>query len=262
MQPVLLSLCDFGGGWSRPYIALGYRVVRVDPKHGERDQGGRGLTPGAWGDLRFIPMDDGGFALPMTAGAVADLLRNDPLCLGGPVVGILMAPPCTDFTVSGNQWWPAKDADGRTEASVAIVRECLACKDAAKATLRFWVLENPAGRLAKLVPELGKARTSFNPCDHAGLADDPQSEAYTKLTMLWGEFNPKLPKAPLEPRFIEQLHVDFPVEPSGLVSRLGKFVKRRGSWMWAKLGGKSEKTKELRSETPQGFARAFASANP
>jgi hypothetical protein len=32
----------------------------------------------------------------------------------------------------------------------------------------------------------------------------------------------------------------------------------RGSWMWANLGGKSERTKALRSKTPQGFARAFA----
>jgi hypothetical protein len=32
--------------------------------------------------------------------------------------------------------------------------------------------------------------------------------------------------------------------------------------MWAKLGGNSEKTKELRSLTPAGFAQAFFEANP
>lgn len=35
---------------------------------------------------------------------------------------------------------------------------------------------------------------------------------------------------------------------------------KRGSWMWANLGGKSERTKELRSITPMGFSRAFATA--
>ena len=37
---------------------------------------------------------------------------------------------------------------------------------------------------------------------------------------------------------------------------------KRGSWQWAKLGGKSERTKRLRSQTPRGFALAFAEANP
>jgi hypothetical protein len=37
---------------------------------------------------------------------------------------------------------------------------------------------------------------------------------------------------------------------------------RRLSWLAAKLGGKSERTKELRSKTPVGFSRAFAKANP
>ena len=60
---------------------------------------------------------------------------------------------------------------------------------------------------------------------------------------LWGRFN--MP----EPR---------PVEPVMLTDSKGN----RGSWMWLKLGGKSERTKELRSATPMGFAKAFKEANP
>jgi len=37
-------------------------------------------------------------------------------------------------------------------------------------------------------------------------------------------------------------------------------VCEQGSWL-QKLGGKSEKTKTLRSATPMGFARAFYEAN-
>jgi hypothetical protein len=32
--------------------------------------------------------------------------------------------------------------------------------------------------------------------------------------------------------------------------------------MWKLYGGKSDKTKEKRSETPKGFAQAFFEANP
>ena len=36
------------------------------------------------------------------------------------VVGVLSAPPCTDFSGSGARWWPAKDADGRTKDELVL----------------------------------------------------------------------------------------------------------------------------------------------
>ena len=88
---------------------------------------------------------------------------------------------------------------------------------------KFWALENPVG---KLVRWLGKPKTYFNPCDYG----DP----YTKKTALWGDFNiPTLTR----------------VEPT------------EGSKMHTCFGGKSERTKELRSSTPLGFAKAFYKAN-
>ena len=88
----------------------------------------------------------------------------------------------------------------------------------------WWVLENPVGRLNRY---LGPPKMTFNPCDYG----DP----YTKRTCLWGDFTPPMRD---------------PVEPT------------EGSKMWVKYGGKSERTKELRSVTPAGFARAFFDANP
>lgn len=179
----------------------------------------------------------------------ARILAADPMILGAPVRGALFAPPCTDFTVSGNQWWPKKDASGETAASVKIVEECLALKDAVKKWLRWWALENPVGRMRRLVPLVGKKPLlTFDPCDYAGFADDPKTEAYTKKTQIYGEFNADLPKDYREPV---------------VYTRIGKNGKvYRGSWLWAHLGGKSERTKELRSITPTGFSRAFAQANP
>lgn len=42
-----------------------------------------------------------------------------------PVHGILCAPDCNAFAGSGAQYWPAKDADGRTLEGLALVDACL-----------------------------------------------------------------------------------------------------------------------------------------
>ena len=145
------------------------------------------------------------------------------------IQGILMAPPCTAFASSGAQWWKKKDEDGQTLAGIALVDAAL--RFVAIYNPVWWVLENPVGRLRRW---LGPPTHMFNPCDYG----DP----YTKKTLLWGKFN--IPKK-------------NPVEPIMYEMKNGK----RGSWMWANLGGKSERTKELRSKTPPGFARAFFEAN-
>ena len=182
----IYSLFDYSGNWSQPYKDAGYDVHCIDIKHGQ--------------DIRWLE--------------VPEL----------PVYGVLAAPPCTDFSVSGAQYWKDKDNDGQTLQSLELVgattRFILAVNP------KFWVIENPVGRLSRYI---GKPVMYFNPCDYG----DP----YTKKTGLWGKFN--------EP-------IKTPVEPIKVCSQ--------GSWLM-KLGGKSEKTKELRSMTPKGFARAFFEAN-
>lgn len=145
------------------------------------------------------------------------------------VYGILAAPPCTHFSGSGAHTWKAKDVDGRTLEDLTIATACLMI--IAKTQPKFWALENPVGRLRNW---FGEPKMYFNPCDYG--------DAYTKKTCLWGTFNePK--KSPVKPVFI---------------TRGGK----RYSPIAARTGGKSAKTKELRSITPQSFANAFYKANP
>lgn len=260
---IVLSLCDFTGAWSAPFIDRGYTVVRVDPMH----DAGRMTTEGTTvaGSMAVARMADGGYSIAATARQLADMLagHSDPvgrldafLTVFGVlpatyqptrVVGVLMAPPCTAFAGSGARWWKAKDADGRTEEAVSIVIDCWRVMQLTDPL--WWALENPVGRLERLVPELqGVRKFIFDPCDFAGMADDPIAEAYTKRTCLWGEFTPphKAPHLRIEPHMVEKRRRD------------GRVV--RGSWMWATLGGKSERTKALRSKTPVGFARAFAMA--
>ena len=189
----IISLFDYSGAWSQPYRDAGYDVIQVDIKHGQ--------------DIRW-----------------AYHMDKD-------VQGILMAPPCTAFAVSGAQYWKKKDEDGRTLEGMALV----------DASLRFvaiynpvwWVLENPVGRLKRYI---GAAEYWFDPCEYAGWLpkDEQYDEQYTKRTGLWGSFT--IPEKK-----------DLP--------------SVQGSKMHAKYGGKSERTKELRSMTPRGFALAFFNAN-
>jgi hypothetical protein len=184
----ILSLFDYSGNWPSFYKEAGYDVYQIDVKH----------------DLNIL-----------------DITKDD---LPNNVYGILAAPPCTDFAGSGAQYWKAKDADGRTEASLALVDKTLEIISWYP-NLKFWALENPVGRLTTLRPKLGKP-WYFQPHWYG--------DAYTKKTGLWGNFSKDLPKNEVKP------------DPN--------------SWIM-KLGGKSEKTKELRSMTPLGFAKAFYLAN-
>lgn len=227
---VIVSLCDFSGNWPRPFAAYGYTVLHYDLKHGDDV-------------LALTPMDIAGHvvgALGATRLPVSEAV--------GAIAGVLSAPPCTDFSVSGAQYWPAKDANGTTAKALAVVDACVHLSKYFAATAgAWWALENPVGRLPKLRPDLGKPLCYFHPYEYAHFAGTPNSTSadlfernrYTKKTGLWGDFP-------------SDLFRKFAMENGGPVR-----VCSQGSWL-QKLGGKSERTKELRSMTPEGFSEAFA----
>jgi hypothetical protein len=233
---VVVSLCDYTGNWPLPYLKAGHTVVLVDLKHGD--------------DLLQIGPEAIVLEVDMT------FMRHRPgnWPRDWRASHVLMAVPCTDFTKSAALHWKWKDARGDTAKSVDLVRSCLAIKDYFAPD--GWSLENPAGRLAKLVPELGLA-WYFDPCDYAGylpaelhdVTHESSTEAilasnrYTKETGIWGN-NVKPPEKY--------------VEPLVFTTTNGK----RGSVMWKRLGGKSERTKTLRSTTPMGFSTAYKGSNP
>lgn len=138
--------------------------------------------------------------------------------LDKPVYGVLAAPPCTHLASSGARWW-------RDKGDKALL-DSLALVDAAMRIIMvhqpvFWCIENPVGRL---VHYLGEPVYSFDPCDFG--------DAYTKRTLLWGEFNAPV-KRPVFPRMGSYMHT-LPQSPERAA---------------------------LRSITPPGFARAFFEAN-
>lgn len=203
---VILDLCGGTGGWSKPYRDAGYTVYIVDP------------SEHMMYDARLWPSTT---APPGTEGRLPKHFLD--LDAWGEIHGVLAAPVCTVFANSGARW-PRTDAD--ILQGLSLVDACIRIAWAVKP--KWWALENPVGKLTKW---LGPPRMSFNPCDYG--------DAYTKKTLLWGDFNTDLPRTPVEP----------------------ERVCSQGSWV-QKLGGKSDKTKRLRSATPPGFAQAFFEANP
>lgn len=239
MNKIILDLCGGTGAWSKPYLDAGYDVQNVTlPEHDVIDYAN-------------------------------DIIENkiEPQR----VHGILAAPPCDHFSVSGAQYWKQKDIDGRTMQALDVVDACFDLIDYLQPV--WWALENPVGRLKKLrshrfIELLGTMEPTliFNPCDYAGYSpficgcgfefdaslgkygcpnclgegakEAISKDAYTKKTLLWGTFN--IPKVDRR-------------EPIRVCAQ--------GSWL-QKLGSKSEKTKMLRSITPPGFAQAFFEANP
>jgi hypothetical protein len=197
-------LFDYSGQWARPYFEAGYNVICLDLKHGN--------------DIRDF--------------CVQHLLEE----LGiSEVYGLLCGVPCTEFANSGARWFKEKDLDGRTDAAIELVHQTLRTVEFFDP--EFWVVENPIGRLPKLVKELSVKPFYFNPCDYGKGID---GEDYTKKTGLWGKFTPPT---------VENIGEDRSVFPA------------QGSKMHKLYGGKSERTKKLRSITPLGFARAFFECN-
>jgi len=238
----LLSLFDYSGAWSAPYAANGWNVHQWDIKLSE------------FMDVNSIDSVE----------TALDLFEN--------VDGIIAAPPCTHFTNSGAQYWKIKDEDGRTWEMLELVNQVARLADLftptdpdfiAEGGSFFWAVENPVGRMAKLMD--WDNPFYFHPFEFAGYTNPTADElakldairakngigvteeetdlvkelnAYTKKTGLWGDFNRDLEKKPVE---------------AVKCSPQGSFTQR--------YGGDSVKTKEQRSNTPEGFAWAFYNAN-
>lgn len=135
-------------------------------------------------------------------------------------------PPCTDLASSGARWWKGKGLTSLSKA-IALVGRCAELGEKSNAP---WMLENPIGCLST---HWRPPDAQFDPCDYGGYLNPPGDE-YTKRTCLWtgGGFVVPLPR-PVFPYEGSRMHLIPP----------------------------SEDRANLRSETPEGFARAVFLAN-
>ncbi|QBZ71581.1 DNA methyltransferase [Escherichia phage Sortsne] len=175
--------------------------------------------------------------------------------VGPGVMFVASFAECTDLTCTGARWWEAKrKKDPRfQEKAVALAKmvEQVAIFAAYESggyddkEAIPWMLENP---------KISRLSTMWRPCDHwfhpyhfgGYLPEDhqhslypeiyPARDSYPKQTGIWcgGAFN--MPD-----------HKPVPA----VANNPG----------WAKLGGSSTRTKNIRSATPEGFALAVYQAN-
>ena len=196
-KKIILDLCGGTGAWSKPYKDAGY-------------------------DVRVITLPD------------YDVRTYEP---PSNVYGILVAPPCTEF--SKTNWRISRSARNFKEG-MKCVRACLDIIWVIQengAPLEFWALENPLGYLYNF---LGKPAFYFQPWQFG-----ETSCLATKRICLWGYFN-------LPTKTVLKRTIPF-VSPHS--SKRDKIDKEKNNKGWNKLNAAE------RAITPPGFAKAFFNSN-
>lgn len=152
----------------------------------------------------------------------------------GNVYGVLAAPPCTAFSIACNRLWDAKDKDGRTVDGLKVLIGCL--RVIALAKPKFWVLENPVGRMRRF---MGDPTMIFNQTDFGFPCK--------KKTLLWGNFNKPEKQVHTYDRIYKLEEIDYLMPALYQVNGICVTDHSRRA--------------AVRSITPEGFARAFFEVN-
>ena len=236
IQKKAVFLFDYTGIMAKPWADAGYLCYCFDGQHP------KGVTPGDHVNILNIGLwfiDQ--FAFP--SGELKNLERIKRFT-GGGVSFVFGFPECTDLTVAGARHFEKKRKKNpkfQLEAMqlvkmVELVGDGLDCS---------WGIENPVGVISTM---WRKPDFKFNPCDYSGyLSEDdehplysgiyPKRDLYNKNTCIW--------------------HGNGFIEP--VKKRVEPLFKDNPGWKFC--GGKSLKTKNIRSATPRGFAQAVFEAN-
>lgn len=252
MKPVALFLFDYSGLMAQDWANHGYDCYCFDGKHQEET-----ITYVGEGSITYVPFWFEGSKAMEQFKQIADMV--------GPNVRFIASfAECTYLTTTGAKWFYHPDdkhlptgqrrphplypnrKDDRKEA-IRLAKYAMKLSIFLRAYFQEdeplpeipWMLENPA--VSFLNTMWRRPDHKFDPCDFGGYLPDgdvhprfpgiyPGRDAYRKKTGLWVGGGFKMPVA-------------MPVEaPKGFPGFL-------------KAGGKSARTKEIRSITPRGLAR-------
>ena len=241
---IVLSLYDFTGEALRPWAEAGYECYAFDIQHpeiGKRDtfEGG--------GYIEYVQMDlwntENIRWIQQTFSK--DTWRKYRGFKDPDVVFGMAFPVCTDLAVSGAAHFKAK-AERDPAFQIKASNHARWCASLFEALDIPYFIENPVSRLSTL---WRKPNYSFHPYEYGEYIPDSEAEhprwpdyiapkdAYTKKTCLWTGGGFRMP------------HRLPTCKPTGY------------SQQHLKLGGKSQRTKDIRSATPRGFARAVYEFN-
>lgn len=162
-RPVVISLCDLTGNFTKPWQDAGYDVILVDPQH--ETSSTEHLDNGAQ-VVRLAETVEGAMEY------LGWIIRNRTVAF---VAGW---PVCTDMAVSGARWFAAKRAaDPHFQTRAVMLAE--QCRTIGRLSGAPYLVENPVSILSSL---FGKPDHTFNPSDYTALCAD---DNYTKRTCLW-----------------------------------------------------------------------------
>jgi hypothetical protein len=232
MKNTIISLYDFTGEAVKPWAFVGFNCVCFDNQHSRIKPN---VVKHGFGTISFIHADL--YDRAVLSEIVKEYLNE---------VFLLMAfPVCTDMAVSGSKHFESKRADDPL-FQVHATDHVRMCETIGKAFKCPYIIENPRSVLSTFYR---KPDYSFEPFEFGDYIPDDEAEhpvwpeyiaakdAYPKTTYLWTGGNWTMPEK--KPVFVPEGYSD----------------------QFKKLGGKSMKTKNIRSATPRGFAIANFLAN-
>jgi len=233
MQKIAVFLFDFTGIMAQPWADAGYLCYCFDGQHPKgvtKSNHKNILNVGMW----FLNSPD----------SIAENIKNIKLITGDRVDFLFGFPECTDLAVSGAAHFSRKKELNplfQDEAMILVrlvesLGESYGCK---------WALENPVSVISS---KWRKPDFSFHPYEYGGYLPGNDvhpiypdyikpMDAYPKKTCIWSG--------------------------GGFVEPVRRFVHCEPGYsdQHKKLGGRSLKTKNIRSATPRGFAKAVFLAN-
>jgi len=232
---IVISLYDYTGEAVKPWAKAGYECHCYDIQHNNTKVD---YFPSG-GSISYLNAD-------LYNPAVVHLMTLQyQYNYTKPKVFGMAFPVCTDMAVSGAAHFERKrqaDPDFQKKA----VSHAFLCASLFQALRVPYFIENPVSVLSTL---WRKPDYMFNPYEYGGYIPEDEAEhpvwpeyiaprdAYPKKTCLWVGGGFKMPV------------------PKPVVVEAGYSTQHR------KLGGKSMKTKNIRSATPRGFAQAVFEAN-
>jgi hypothetical protein len=228
---IVISLYDFTGEALKPWAEAGYDCYAFDIQHPVE-----GRTEGGIHYRRADLHSLDGFL---------DVMRVVAKRKGIPVVFGMAFPVCTDMAVSGAAHFKRK-AERDPEFQNKAVNYAVQCSHYFESLNIPYFIENPVSVLAT---KWRKPDYTFHPYEYGGYIHDDHAkhprwpeyiaakDAYPKKTCLWTGNGFVMPWTD-------------PVQPEQGYSTQHK-----------KLGGKSQRTKDIRSATPRGFAKAVYEFN-
>lgn len=262
MHGIIISLCDLTGVMVMPWVRAGYRAILVDPQH--KDGANDYLVcecghdfPAALGHYGCPNCEGEHQALPGLVTKVGHELDHPTswrivreAISSGTVAFVAGFPVCTQLAVSGTSRWAekrTKDANFQVRA-LELVHECRIIGQLSGAP---WFFENPVSAISSMYRKPDHTFHPYEYGEYLPAGDEhplypeyfPPQDAYGKKTCLWtggGFVMPQKRPVPLE---------------SSQTDGQGQSKAHN------KLGGKSDKTKNIRSATPRGFAQAVFEAN-